>query len=120
LSSQTTPTASIAKKISTRHLSGIGYEPYVKYASRSRTKAQHAPASGRSGEERHASRSAAVQVASKIMKFRRGGMIHATSSAIISVRTTSNGVAKKFLRNQPIGPLAVRGGGSVATGTSRT
>ena len=110
----------MAKKMSTRHRSEIGYEPYMKYAKRSRTNAQQAPTSGRCGVARQASRSFPDQTASKIMNFNSGGTIQSTSRIMTTDRMMSSGVAKRFARIQPIAPRDASGGGIVSTGTSRT
>src|SRR5215470_14280185 len=92
----------------------------MKYGSRSRTNAQHAPGSGRASEARQASRSVPLQVASTMRNLRSGGTIHTISRMTRIVIRMLNGPENRFARAQPSAPVMVIGGGSASVGTVRT
>src|ERR1041385_5265470 len=92
----------------------------MKYGSRSRTKAQQAPGSGRAAEGRHASRSVPLQVASMMRNLSSGGTAHTISRMTRIVIRMLNGPEKRLARAQPIAPVMVAGGGSSSIGELRT
>src|SRR5215467_3791092 len=92
----------------------------MKYGSRSRTKAQHAPASGRASEARQASRSVPLQVASMMRNLSSGGTIHTIRRITRIVIRMLNGPENRLARAQPIAPVMVAGGGSASIGKLRT
>src|SRR5437016_13140250 len=92
----------------------------MKYGSRSRTNAQHAPASGRASEARQASRSVPLQVASRMRNLSSGGTIHTISRMTKIVIRMLNGPENRFARTQPSAPVMAIGGGSASIGMVRT
>src|SRR6202011_1876417 len=92
----------------------------MKYGRRSRTNAQHAPASGRMSEARQASRSAPLQVASMMRNLSSGGTTHTIIRMTRIVIMMLNGPDSRLARTQPSAPVMAIGGGSASIGMLRT
>src|SRR5215472_2668582 len=92
----------------------------MKKAKRSRTKAQHAPTSGRASLVRQASRSLPLHTASTSRNFTSGGTMNANATTISTVSTPLARLENRLARIHPTTPVVLAGGSAEAGGLVRT